>query len=233
MSLAAFFPPDQWEHGNVRDEASALDRDVPMFRLKGSELRIIIMPGVEPGTRNIIGVHVLFRAHDDSMNMHMECPGAGPMLQLAIKTAVKMSGKAPISHRKFIDNFVSYYQELCEQGRARPLNGGAQVRAEAPPMQQSAESATHKMPEANAEPSVEQDNAKRARVKKDEPNECSVCMAAPADTLVLPCGHSVVCAACSKTLAAQAGSTNRERCVVCREPISHVAYPDNSLVATK
>ncbi len=47
---------------------------------------------------------------------------------------------------------------------------------------------------------------------------CVICLDKAADTMVLPCEHSVVCHACSKKLE----STNDARlCVQCRRPIEH------------
>jgi hypothetical protein len=298
LKLESLFPREQWERTSVGAEAPAIDSDVPMFRMKGSELRIIIVPGVVPGTRTVIGYHVLFRAGDDSMNMHAECPCDERSLRAMIKTAVALSGTAPISHRKFVENFVRWYGELHADGRTRWLSEqaerdtetdrtyvGVQVESPPPSLYQTpsatvdsstfypstlatydidqrqfllldtragaaspvspgaSESAAQQAPsEASAGSasakaqsldgqSSEQSTGKRARVAKDETVDCSVCMVAPADTLAVPCGHSVVCAACSRTLAAQTGSANRTHCVVCRALITHVAYPDNSVVA--
>lgn len=245
LTIESLFPREQWEHTNVRAEAPLIDGDVRMFRLKGSELRVVAMPGVAPGTRTVIGYHILFRAGDNSMNMHVECSCDEGMLRATIKTAVCMSGTAAISHSKFIENFVRWYGEKCADGHTRRLADSHEARAgAAPPVSSGAsELAAQQVPSevpagsASAEArsldgqSSEESTSKRARVREDEVIECSVCMSAPADTLAVPCGHSVVCAACSRELAAQAGSANRTHCVVCRAIITHVAYPDNSVVA--
>jgi Zinc finger, C3HC4 type (RING finger) len=52
-------------------------------------------------------------------------------------------------------------------------------------------------------------------------DECMVCMAVAATTVVLPCMHQVACAACSRRLA---DTENRRRCIKCRAPISDVLY---------
>jgi hypothetical protein len=288
LTFESLFPREQWEHSNVRAETPAINGDVPMFRMKGSELRVIAMPGVAPGTRTVIGYHILFRAGDNSMNMHVECSCDEGMLRATIKTAVAMSGAAAISHSKFIENFVRWYAEKCAGGRTRRLFDacdaetnstytGAEVAASPPSLNEtpsatvdstslypsqhvtysleqqedlvteprdartatagSSESAAQLLPAASTETHAlagqagDKAPSKRARFAEDETVECSVCMSVPADTLAVPCGHSVVCAACSRTLAAQAGSANRTHCVVCRAIITHVAYPDNSVVA--
>lgn len=58
----------------------------------------------------------------------------------------------------------------------------------------------------------------------DEPAQdarvrCVCCLDKPADTLVLPCMHSVACRACSQKLR---DTPNRVRCIVCRARITQV-----------
>lgn len=48
---------------------------------------------------------------------------------------------------------------------------------------------------------------------------CMICMDAPPDTLVLPCGHIVVCRSCSDQLRA---TRDARTCVRCRRPITDV-----------
>lgn len=243
MTLDTIFPRDQWEHTSVSAETPLIDGCVPMFRLKGSKLRVIVMPGLAPGTRTVIGFHVLFRAGDDSMNMHVECSNDMTMLNATVKTAVQMSGDRAITHRKFIDNFVRWHDEKSANGHSRRLV----IDPHAPPDATPSSSASTSEPvvvQTSSETSAQQASAKvQARTEKPDdaqsskrarvdaaPEECSVCMSAPADTLAVPCGHSVVCAACSRLLAAQVNSTNQKHCVVCRALITHVAYPDNTVV---
>jgi hypothetical protein len=59
---------------------------------------------------------------------------------------------------------------------------------------------------------------------------CMICMERTADTLVIPCMHRVVCAACSLGLQ---NTADRAVCCVCRNPIDAVSYPDNSLLTTE
>lgn len=61
-----------------------------------------------------------------------------------------------------------------------------------------------------------------------EPTECMICLSTPPDTTVTPCLHSVVCAECSRSLAASATEDARV-CCQCRQPITGVYYPDNSV----
>jgi hypothetical protein len=49
----------------------------------------------------------------------------------------------------------------------------------------------------------------------DEENMCVVCMDAPKDYLIVPCGHQCVCASCAEQLT----KTRTPTCPVCREPI--------------
>lgn len=59
---------------------------------------------------------------------------------------------------------------------------------------------------------------------RDDYNEdrCMICLDAKPSTMVMPCGHVVVCAACSKGLAA---THDAKICVKCRRPIEEVIYP--------
>lgn len=47
--------------------------------------------------------------------------------------------------------------------------------------------------------------------------DCSVCWSAPVDSLLLPCGHKVLCAAC-----AQAYLALDRKCIACRAPIEQI-----------
>jgi hypothetical protein len=53
----------------------------------------------------------------------------------------------------------------------------------------------------------------------ESPAECYICMDAPAQTVVLPCGHFVVCNACSEKLKT---TPDAHTCVRCRRPISMI-----------
>ena len=52
-----------------------------------------------------------------------------------------------------------------------------------------------------------------------EPDTCMICMDLPADTLVLPCGHVVVCRACSVRLR---DTNDALICCACRCPIGEI-----------
>ena len=55
----------------------------------------------------------------------------------------------------------------------------------------------------------------------DDDDECMICLDAKPDTMVLPCGHCVVCKKCSPELQKTADA---KICVKCRCPITHVLY---------
>lgn len=57
---------------------------------------------------------------------------------------------------------------------------------------------------------------------KAEPDRCMICLDVAPDTMVLPCGHIVVCAACSRKLQS---SHDACICVQCRRAIEEVCYP--------
>lgn len=54
---------------------------------------------------------------------------------------------------------------------------------------------------------------------KEEDNICSICLSEPADTLVLPCMHQVVCKKCSAQLR---NTPDHATCVRCRRKITEV-----------
>lgn len=73
--------------------------------------------------------------------------------------------------------------------------------------------------------------ASPARVSEDEEEqECMICLERSADTLVLPCGHKVVCDECSKKLRA---THDNKICVRCRCEITHVSYAKDNSLETK
>lgn len=64
------------------------------------------------------------------------------------------------------------------------------------------------------------------QAEPNEPNECSICLDKAANTVVMPCEHSVVCEQCSKDLK---NTNDRAVCCQCRNPIDAVYYPDNTV----
>ena len=50
---------------------------------------------------------------------------------------------------------------------------------------------------------------------------CQVCMMKPPDTVVMPCGHCVVCEECSKKLA-QGDTPSKTKCIMCRGEIEGI-----------
>jgi Zinc finger, C3HC4 type (RING finger) len=62
--------------------------------------------------------------------------------------------------------------------------------------------------------------AKKPKIEEEE-EECMICMASPADTMVLPCEHKVVCSTCSEKLK----TTGDNRiCTQCRRGIQMVVH---------
>lgn len=60
---------------------------------------------------------------------------------------------------------------------------------------------------------------KRKRREEDDVFTCMICLDRPANTLVLPCMHSVVCNQCSEELK---NTPDHSRCVRCRQQIEEV-----------
>src|ERR1035438_7681313 len=95
-SLDWLFPSNKWSR-----DCEGVPRGILMFCYEQAPLRVILVPGLRPGTRQIIGYHVLFRSGDDSMNMLLELQDSDtPSLSAAISTAVEISSHANISHEK-------------------------------------------------------------------------------------------------------------------------------------
>lgn len=71
--------------------------------------------------------------------------------------------------------------------------------------------------------SPERSSPERSSPQEDVPEEevCMICLDRPPSTMVLPCGHVVVCAECSKKLV---GTPDKHICVQCRKPITEVLY---------
>jgi hypothetical protein len=65
----------------------------------------------------------------------------------------------------------------------------------------------------------------KADVKMHEDNArplCVICEDKPADTLVMPCGHVIVCSSCSVDLRK---TENAKQCVYCRRAVEEIVYP--------
>lgn len=61
------------------------------------------------------------------------------------------------------------------------------------------------------------------RQRESEEDLCLVCKERPPQTLVLPCGHVVVCMECSLVL--QTDRLNAHRCILCRTEITEILTP--------
>lgn len=55
--------------------------------------------------------------------------------------------------------------------------------------------------------------------QQQEEETCAICYENPPDTMVLPCEHNIVCKSCSKELR---GTPNADKCVYCRQEITHI-----------
>lgn len=63
-----------------------------------------------------------------------------------------------------------------------------------------------------------------------EVEECMICLEAPVSTVVMPCGHMVVCDECSIGLR---NTPDNKICCHCRCPITHVFYDQDNRVEEK
>lgn len=183
------FPESDW----ICDK-EGVPESLIMHRLKGSELRIATFPGLIPGTNKICGLFILFRSQDDSMNMEVSVPLDIEIMKSMIKITVQLCKDAPITHAKFLDNLLRWFQGK-QTKRLRADN--------------------------------DEQEEKQKDTKEEEKTECCVCCDNDADTIALPCGHRVVCHRCSQSLGDD--ENQKSNCVLCRQPISHVAYPNNEM----
>lgn len=60
----------------------------------------------------------------------------------------------------------------------------------------------------------------------NDEKECMICLSELPNTMVLPCGHIIVCETCSRQLEK---TNNALICVKCRQPIDEIIYPNYAL----
>lgn len=58
-------------------------------------------------------------------------------------------------------------------------------------------------------------------IDDSEEDTCIVCLNRRANTLFLPCGHSIVCKTCLTEIES---TSNRDMCILCRTPITEKLY---------
>ena len=62
------------------------------------------------------------------------------------------------------------------------------------------------------------ENGKLVKRKREDENQCGVCLAEHATYTFVPCGHKVLCKKCANLLSAK--RWDQRKCVVCRAPFS-------------
>lgn len=218
-NLETLFPSDAWQRDMI-----GVPTGIVMFRYKQSDLRIVMIPGLYPGTTEICGSYLLFRAGDDSMNMECSVDNSVETTKCMIRTAVALSGHARLSHDKFLANFARWITEKTFRILSSEAPADVTAAARAP-----SEPSTPQKRENSDAGNVAQ-KASRREPSPEPENTCCICLVAPADTTALPCGCSVVCSVCSRAL--NKDRLNAGLCVVCRQQMTHVSYPDNSMKPT-
>lgn len=160
--------------------------------------------------KSVFGIILTYRDESDALNMQMTVPiGDKQMCQFTVGFISKQyDGFAPIE-----DGMEARWDRF-----KTTLHTQFPTRA-------SSNQKRAASPDDAAEPAPE---SKRRR--EEEPTECMICLDAPADTLVTPCMHSVVCAACSAQLK-NSETPDARICCRCRCPITGVFYPDNHVEA--
>ena len=198
---------------------------VTMYRYRDTVLRIAVMLGKLPGTTQICGIFVMFRASDDSMNMECSVPLDIDQMKATLSMAVALCSDKQLSHDKFLACLEKWYANKT----GRPVASSSPQPPPPPPHAQDTTSTTS-LPSVPISASSSQ-TAKRARDDDDDAALCCICHVNDADTVAVPCMHRVVCAECSVQLNEQKRFSTQ--CVVCRQTITNVGYPDNTMPSTK
>ena len=184
---------------------------VHIYRHEPTGLPLAALVGGHRG--QVIGGILYFRAQDDSMNLEVEAPmdTLGGVVAVAEKMMAETKPCDTIDGlwTRFLDNVLGQLAQkraFAADGSPVPI-----VPTAAAPQ---AERADHS--DAAPEPAPRADHS-------DAAPECMVCLDARADTIVQPCGHCVVCAACSRQLEHTADA---RVCCQCRCAITRVVYRD-------
>jgi len=113
------------------------------------------------------------------------------------------------------------YQEMCTKYGILHSAGWAVYN---PHVSNNQSSLTQPQPQQPQPPQPQQQQPKIIKIENND-EMCMICLEKPPTTLVLPCGHKVVCDDCSKALR----KTNDNKiCCQCRCKIEFVSYSDNT-----
>jgi hypothetical protein len=198
-----------FKHGEQFSYAAMEQKTIANFR----ESAIVLAGGDLRRTYDIIGGrHSAFKKH---YNWHT---AEGKQFCTELRAALRC--KKPIANASKSQYFFARFEETCRQNRF--LHRGLWSSYE--PSNQRVD--VFLLPQNEVKDKVEEDNQDAAqdekRSKKEDKEEerlCSICLDRPANTLVLPCEHCVVCSECSRDLEK---SNDARLCVQCRRPISAV-----------
>jgi hypothetical protein len=132
----------------------------------------------------------------------------------AMRAAAKHAGRS-----ESLAELVAEARVLIEQARAAAAAAAATAAAERLRLEQelaaltlSVQSETLRLQQVQAQLGV----SPAAPARQAEEELCVVCLDAPKDHIIIPCGHQCVCGACAQALKREANPA----CPLCREPIS-------------
>jgi len=189
-----------------------------IYRHEPSGCPVALIVGGHQGT--VIGAIVYYREESDSMNMEMECP-----MESMDFTMEFLEKRLPFTKPRdtmeglwgrFLGNLLDTLSRktgFTKDGTSTPALIPPVPTRQAPTPPSSSDAAEE------MEEEVEQE-------EEEEEDPCMICLDRPANTTVVPCLHSVVCAECSPQLEATADA---KICCQCRLPITGVFYPDNTV----
>lgn len=211
---------------------------VRVYHTKGG-WPLVIVPGTVPGSGRVFGAVVYYRAADDSMNMQIECLIGQVTGVLNFCVDHQMANTKPIDtpdglRTRFYNNLLRTLGKdktwRDAAGNAISLDVAANDGQKKEEREEKGEEEREEEDEEEREKEQKRPPAKKQKKDEEEEEEkavkaqvCMVCLDAQADTLVLPCMHSVVCRVCSTGLR---NTNDANICIQCRQPISSIEMDD-------
>jgi len=244
--LAAYIP------AAFQEVAELSSGPIHVYRHQPTGAPLAVVVGCHAG--EIVGGILYFRESTDQLNMEVEAPTSmlGKMLSFVDTQMASIQPRDTMDGvwTRFLDNlgrtlanktgrsadgtpvpvFVPWALpvDLDAESDAptasdAPAESDAPTASDAPASDAESDAPTASDAPAESDAPTESD---ASAADQADANECIICMAQPADTIVAPCLHRSVCAACAPQLEATADA---RVCCQCRCAITGVYYPDNSV----
>lgn len=171
----------------------------------------------------ILGGILYFRSEHDEMNMEIEVPTSMMASMVSfIETRLPLTQPRDTMDglwERFLDNFlgrIAGKRGFTTDGTPTPILQLVEQRPSESSLGET-EADVH-APEEYSQGAEDPASAQAG------PVECMICLERAADTVVMPCEHSVVCAECSRQLKE---TPDAHVCCQCRRPITGVRYPED------